>query len=66
MPLLKRDSALRELTAAERIPYHAHVSPTIVRTQFGDCLQAFRLGGISFETRDDANLSNWRERLNSL
>jgi type IV secretion system protein VirB4 len=67
MPSLIRGSALRcELTAAERIPYRAHVSPTVVRTQFGDYLQAFRLGGIGFETRDDAELNNWHARLNVL
>ena len=67
MPSLTRGAALqREMTAADRIPYGAHVSPTIVRTQFGDYLQAFRLGGISFETRDDTDLNNWHERLNVL
>jgi type IV secretion system protein VirB4 len=67
MPPLSKTAALRrELTAAERIPYRAHVSPNIVRTQFGDYLQAFRLGGVSFETRDDAELNNWHARLNVL
>jgi type IV secretion system protein VirB4 len=67
MSSLTRTAALRrELTAAERIPYMAHVSPRIVRTQFGDYLQAFRLGGGSFETRDDVDLNNWHARLNVL
>ena len=56
----------REFTAAERIPYRAHVAPTVVRTQFGDYVQALRLGGASFETRDDAELNNWHARLNVL
>ncbi len=56
----------REIAAAERIPYHAHVAPAVVRTGFGDYVQAFRLGGASFESSDDADLNNWHERLNVL
>jgi type IV secretion system protein VirB4 len=63
----KRTAAMsRELTAAERIPYTAHVAPTVVRTAFGDYLQVFRLGGASFESNDDEELNNWHERLNVL
>lgn len=64
---LKHSTALRrELNAAERIPYSAHVTPCVVRTTFGDYLQAFRLGGAGFETADDAQLNHWHERLNVL
>jgi type IV secretion system protein VirB4 len=56
----------RELATAERIPYAAHVSATVVSTVFGDYLQVFRLAGASFETQDDATLNNWHERLNVL
>lgn len=67
MPALMHERALRrELTAGERIPYRAHVAPTVVRTQFGDYVQAFRIAGTSFETRDDAELNNWHARLNVL
>ncbi|MDP8985890.1 MAG: VirB4 family type IV secretion/conjugal transfer ATPase [Pseudomonadota bacterium] len=67
MRALSRNSALRrEFPAADRIPYHAHVAPHVVRTAFGDYLQAFRLGGASFETNDDGELNNWHERLNVL
>src|ERR1700675_871025 len=67
MPAYKRASALRrEFTAAERIPYMAHVAPALVRTSLGDYLQAFRLGGASFESNDDEELNNWHERLNVL
>jgi type IV secretion system protein VirB4 len=67
MPASKRATALRrEFMAAERIPYTAHVAPTVVRTAFGDYLQVFRLGGASFESSDDAELNNWHERLNVL
>jgi type IV secretion system protein VirB4 len=67
MPALKHAAALRrEFTAAQRIPYRAHVAPAVIRTEYGDYLQAFRLGGASFETSDDAQLNNWHERLNVL
>ena len=56
----------REAMAADRIPYGAHVAPQVIRTTFGDYLQAFRLGGAGFETRDDEELNNWHERLNVL
>lgn len=63
----KRASALRrEATAAERIPYSAHVCESVVKTKSGDYLQVFRLGGASFETADDAQLNSWHERLNAL
>lgn len=54
----------REMSAAARIPYSAHVAPTVIKTVTGDYLQAFRLGGASFESRDDEQLNNWHERLN--
>ena len=67
MPILRRAGALRrEFSAAERIPYRAHVGPSVIRTQFGDYVQALRIGGASFETRDDAELNNWHARLNVL
>jgi type IV secretion system protein VirB4 len=65
-PVKHQAAALRELAAADRIPYVAHVAPHVVRTEFGDYLQSFRLGGASFETNDDAELNNWHERLNVL
>ena len=67
MRMLNRHAALkRELTAAHRIPYAAHVSPSVVRTEAGDYVQVFRLAGASFQTIDDADLNNWHERLNVL
>jgi type IV secretion system protein VirB4 len=67
MRTLNRTAAIRrEFTTADRIPYTAHVAPTVVRTVFGDYLQVFRLGGASFESNDDAELNNWHERLNVL
>jgi type IV secretion system protein VirB4 len=56
----------RERLAAEHIPYTAHVSETVVKTRLGDYVQAFRLGGASFECADDEQLNNWHERLNIL
>jgi type IV secretion system protein VirB4 len=67
MRMLKRIAAIRrEFMTADRIPYTAHVAPTVVKTAFGDYLQVFRLGGASFETSDDEELNNWHERLNVL
>jgi type IV secretion system protein VirB4 len=67
MPSLGKASAIRrEMSAAQRIPYAAHVAPSVISTLFGDYLQVFRLGGASFETNDDAELNNWHERLNVL
>jgi type IV secretion system protein VirB4 len=63
----ERAAALRrERDAAEHIPYSAHVAPGVIRTAGGDYLQAFRLGGASFESADDAQLNAWHERLNVL
>jgi type IV secretion system protein VirB4 len=58
--------ARRESFAAARIPYLAHVRPHLVKTKFGDYVQAFRLGGASFECADDETLNSWHERLNVL
>jgi len=63
----RRTAAMRrERGAAEHIPYTAHVAPGVVKTTFGDYLQAFRLGGASFESADDEQLNLWHERLNVL
>ena len=40
--------------------------PASCRRSFGDYVQAFRLGGASFESADDEELNNWHERLNVL
>jgi type IV secretion system protein VirB4 len=56
----------RELSAAQQIPYSAHVSASVVRTSAGDLVQSFRLTGGSFECADDSELNNWHERLNVL
>ena len=62
-----RSAALRrERPAAEHVPYTAHVSEEVVKTSFGDYIQAFRLGGASFESADDEQLNAWHERLNAL
>jgi type IV secretion system protein VirB4 len=63
----RRSTALRrERLAAEHIPYTSHVSENVVKTGFGDYVQAFRLGGASFESADDEQLNGWHERLNVL
>ncbi len=65
-PAARRRAVRREPTAAERIPYRTHVAPTVLRTESGDYVQAFKLGGASFESRDDVELNQWHERLNVL
>ena len=66
MPARRAVALQRERHAAEQIPYAAHVAESVVRTLSGDYLQAFRLGGASFESADDEQLNNWHERLNVL
>lgn len=56
----------RERSAAEHVPYTSHVSESVIKTSFGDYVQAFRLGGASFESADDEQLNGWHERLNVL
>jgi type IV secretion system protein VirB4 len=64
---MKRATALRrELPSATRIPYRAHVSRYVVRTESGDYVQVSKLAGASFESADDDVLNNWHERLNVL
>jgi type IV secretion system protein VirB4 len=61
----KRAPSLQmELSASARIPYSAHVSPTVVRTTAGDYVQAFRVTGASYECADDVTINLWHERLN--
>jgi type IV secretion system protein VirB4 len=59
-------SLQRELLVAERIPYTAQLSDTVIRTSLLDYLQVFRISGVSFECADDAQLNIWHERLNIL
>jgi type IV secretion system protein VirB4 len=56
----------REWHTSSHVPYLSHVSEHIVSTRAGDYVQVFRLGGLGFETADDARLNNWHERLNVL
>jgi type IV secretion system protein VirB4 len=56
----------REIFGAMNIPYTAHIHENVVRTKAGDYVQAFRLGGASFQSADDADINNWHERLNIL
>ena len=59
-----RDRLLRrELVGSRQIPYTAHVDPFVVRTRWGDYVQVFRLGGVSFQAADDDQINTWHERL---
>ena len=65
MPAVNREAASRrEVSAARRIPYAAHVADSLIRTYTGDYVQVFRLSGASFESADDEELNNWHESLN--
>jgi type IV secretion system protein VirB4 len=66
MSALGKVAVRRELVAARHIPYTAQVAPTVVATEHGDYLQAWRVAGVSFESADDAALNGWHERLNAL
>ena len=59
-------AARRDRMAAERVPCSAHITPSIATTHAGDYLQAFRLGGVSFDCTEDDLLNTWHERLNVL
>ena len=64
---IDRNAGLRrDRPAADHIPYTSHVADAVVKTAFGDYLQAIRLGGASFESADDEQLNAWHERLNVL
>jgi type IV secretion system protein VirB4 len=62
-----RHAAARlDVPTADRIPYSAHVTGSIVRTWDGAYLQVLRLAGASFESADDVALNAWHQRLNVL
>jgi type IV secretion system protein VirB4 len=56
----------RELELAQHLPYAAHVTRDAIATHDGDLVFGFRFRGLPFETRDDAELNEWHERLNGL
>src|SRR5579862_9424625 len=67
MQIISRTADLRrERSVAERLPYSAQVSESILRTTLGHYVQTFRLSGAAFESADDEQLNNWHERLNIL
>src|SRR5580658_2507333 len=66
MNLLSAARIRRERHTSIHVPYMAHVSENVISTRAGDYIQVFRLGGIGFETADDARLTTWDERLNVL
>lgn len=66
LALSRAAATRREPTAAEQIPYTAHVAESLIRTRAGDYVQVFRLAGASFESADDDELNTWHERQNVL
>ena len=66
-PFLRAAAQLsREPLAADRIPYTAHVSDSVIRTRQHDYVFVLRLEGASFETADDVQVNHWHEQLNGL
>lgn len=66
LTLARNLAARRELPAAAHIPYTAQISPHVVMTPNGECIQTIRVEGASFESADDGDLNHWHERLNLL
>jgi type IV secretion system protein VirB4 len=64
--IVPRVEPRRELELAAHLPYAAHVTQDAIATHDGDLVFGFRLRGLPFETRDDAELNEWHERLNGL
>ena len=62
----RRRALDRELLLVDGVPYTAHLTPAVIHTRGGHYVQAFRIGGASFETADDAAINDWHERLNLL
>jgi type IV secretion system protein VirB4 len=66
-PFLRAAAQLsREPQAADRIPYSAHVTDSVIRTRQGHYVFVLRLDGASFETSDDVQVNQWHEQLNGL
>ncbi len=55
-----------DATAAERIPYVALLTPSVVLCAGGEYVQVLRLRGLAFESADDAAINTWHARLNLL
>ncbi len=66
MSLARVSAVKREPEASLWIPYTSLADEYVLRTRSGDYLQAFRLGGMSFESADDPVLNGAHERLNVL
>jgi type IV secretion system protein VirB4 len=56
----------REAEISEYVPYTAHVAEHVVKTVGGDYVQSFRVGGMSFEAADNADINVRHARLNVL
>lgn len=64
--MLGSRSPRRERSAAEYVPYAAHVAPGVVKTLAGDYLFGFELPGIPIDAASEEDLNRWHERLNGL
>ncbi len=60
----KFSTKARELEPELFIPYTRHVTDTIIGLRSGAMMSVFKIDGLSFETRDAAELNNWVEAMN--
>ncbi|WP_188012758.1 VirB4 family type IV secretion/conjugal transfer ATPase [Photobacterium damselae] len=55
-----------EIPIANFIPYSSHLNKTTIISKDGDLIRVFRLRGLTFETKDKAELEAEHQKLNSL
>ncbi len=60
------DAINNESSLADFIPYSSHVSSNTLMTKDGALVRIFKLDGLSFETKDNDDLTLAHQRLNSL
>lgn len=66
-PLEKRNrAASRETSVAKNVPYHSHLTPSIIDTVNGEYVCVLRLAGAAFECADDDVINNRHNRLNRI
>lgn len=56
----------KAITLEEIIPYSSHIEESIIFTKDGNFISTWEIEGISYETRDDADLDRFRNNLASM
>lgn len=62
----RRQATRRETPVAKNVPYMGHLTPSIIDTEYGDCLCVLRLSGAAFECADDEVINTRKGRLNKI